>query len=219
MILWARCPEHTAASQGDLEVSWCVYRSFDLRLSLRLATQQLTPRWLWEQKASGSSLRTGSYFVERNDKAKMLFLTTAKKTTWMLFWMCRIVIVPNNPCLLLWGYEIFLCPICAWLSLISHLLQFLCFGPAPPFSGVPLPTPVFWLYLTRDFASPPCIWTRRRCFYVLHNFTSASNRFLHVLALTILLLLVHAPVRRTNFSIADCKWEPVNSYWGFILLF
>lgn len=119
MILWARCPEHTAASQGDLEVSWCVYRSFDLRLSLRLATQRLTPRWPWEQKASGSSLRTGSYFVERNDKAKMLFLTTAKKTTWMLFWMCRIVIVPNNPCLLLWGYEIFLCPICAWLPLIS----------------------------------------------------------------------------------------------------
>lgn len=64
-------------------------------------------------------LKDRKYFLQHNEKAKMLGLTTAKKITCMLFWMCHIVTAPNNQCSLHWGYEIVLCPTFAWLSLSS----------------------------------------------------------------------------------------------------
>lgn len=117
--LWLRCPKYT--------VVWRLFGAhavFDLRweprtqASLRLGTQQLTPCWLWSGRQA-AALTNRQYFLKHNNKAKMLGWTAAKQRTWMLFWTCRIVTVPDNQCLMHWGYEILLCSTCAWLSLIS----------------------------------------------------------------------------------------------------
>lgn len=146
------------------------------------------------------ALKNREYFLKHNNKAKMLVLTAAKKTRWILFWICHIVTVPNNQCLLHWGYKIFLCPTFAWLSLIpaTSVPPFLAclslFCASSNFSFL------FLIMSQEGFCISILHSMLHCCFYVLHNSTYAC-RFLHDLAFMILLLVsVHASVLHSELD-------------------
>jgi len=115
----------------------------------------------------------------------------------MLFRACLVVTVPHNQSLLHWGREILLCPACAWLSLISATS-------IPPFLAR---SSLFWHATSNSSFLFLIISRKGLCVSTLHLnassllLRSACRRFLHGLALTVLLLVsVHAPALHAELN-------------------
>lgn len=153
---------------------------------LTLAAQQWTPQHL-AGRMQAALLKNRHSFLKYSKKAKMLFLTTAKKTTWMLLRMRCIVTaqVSSVYCAGLWNIPWSHCA--GYLSPL--LLALLLFWPTPHFQHA-ISNPSFLLLISEGLCTSILCLNASASLQCSRNSTSACNSFLCVLALTVLILLV-----------------------------